>query len=58
LFRDRNFDVGCVAIFTFGVVLFATLALLPPLLQQLLGYPVVTTGWSPHRAVSALSSPP
>src|SRR6267154_1870661 len=45
LFRDRNFNVGCVAIFTFGVVLFATLALLPPLLQDLLGYPVVTTGW-------------
>jgi DHA2 family multidrug resistance protein len=45
LFTDRNFDVGCVAIFTFGVVLFATLALLPPLLQQLMGYPVVTTGW-------------
>jgi len=45
LFGDRNFDVGCVAIFTFGVVLFATLALLPPFLQQLMGYPVVTTGW-------------
>ena len=45
LFRDRNFDVGCVAIFTFGVVLFSTLALLPPMLQDLLGYPVVTTGW-------------
>ena len=45
LFKDRNFDVGCVAIFTFGVVLFATLALLPPFLQQLMGYPVVTTGW-------------
>ena len=45
MFRDRNFDVGCVAIFTFGVVLFSTLALLPPLLQDLMGYPVVTTGW-------------
>jgi MFS transporter, DHA2 family, multidrug resistance protein len=45
LFRDRNFDVGCVAIFTFGVVLFSTLALLPPMLQDLMGYPVVTTGW-------------
>jgi MFS transporter, DHA2 family, multidrug resistance protein len=45
LFSDRNFDVGCLAIFTFGVVLFATLALVPPLLQDLLGYPVVTTGW-------------
>ena len=45
LFGDRNFNVGCVAIFTFGAVLFATLALLPPLLQGVLGYPVVTTGW-------------
>ncbi len=31
-------------IFIVGVVLFATLALLPPLLQDLLNYPVVTTG--------------
>ncbi len=31
-------------IFIVGVVLFATLALLPPLLQNLLGYPVVLTG--------------
>ncbi len=45
MFRDRNFVVGCVAIFVFGVVLFATLALLPPLLQDLMGYPVTTTGW-------------
>jgi len=45
LFRDRNFAVGSVAIFVIGVVLFATLALLPPLLQDLMGYPVITTGW-------------
>ena len=45
MFKDRNFVVGCVAIFVFGVVLFATLALLPPLLQDLMGYPVTTTGW-------------
>src|SRR3984893_14292906 len=45
LFRDRNFNVGCVAMFTIGVVLFSTLALVPPLLQDLLGYPVETTGW-------------
>jgi len=44
LFRDRNFTLGCVAIFTIGVVVFSVLALLPPLLQQLMGYPVVTTG--------------
>jgi len=45
LFRDRNFALGNVFIFIVGVVLFATLALLPPLLQDLLGYPVVTTGF-------------
>jgi DHA2 family multidrug resistance protein len=33
-----------VFIFIVGMVLFATLALLPPLLQDLLNYPVVTTG--------------
>jgi DHA2 family multidrug resistance protein len=44
LFRDRNFLTGNVFIFIVGVVLFATLALLPPLLQNLLNYPVVLTG--------------
>ncbi|HUN75721.1 MAG TPA: DHA2 family efflux MFS transporter permease subunit [Steroidobacteraceae bacterium] len=44
LFRDRNFAIGNVFIFVVGVVLFATLALLPPLLQDLMGYPVTTTG--------------
>ncbi len=44
LFKDRNFLTGNVFIFVVGVVLFATLALLPPLLQDLLDYPVVTTG--------------
>jgi len=44
LFKDRNFIAGCMFMFTVGLVLFATLALLPPLLQDLLNYPVVTTG--------------
>jgi DHA2 family multidrug resistance protein len=44
LFRDRNFLTGNVFIFIVGVVLFATLALLPPLLQDLMNYPVVLTG--------------
>jgi DHA2 family multidrug resistance protein len=44
LFKDRNFLTGNLFIFIVGVVLFATLALLPPLLQDLLNYPVVTTG--------------
>jgi DHA2 family multidrug resistance protein len=44
MFKDRNFLTGNVFIFIVGVVLFATLALLPPLLQDLLNYPVVLTG--------------
>jgi DHA2 family multidrug resistance protein len=44
LLRDRNFMAACVLIFVVGVVLFATLALLPPLMQDLLGYPVVLSG--------------
>jgi len=44
LFKDRNFVTGNVFIFLVGVVLFATLALIPPMLQHLMGYPVITTG--------------
>jgi len=44
LFKDRNFLASNVFIFVLGVVLFATMALLPPYLQSLMNYPVVTTG--------------
>jgi len=44
LFKDRNFVASNVFIFLVGVVLFATLALLPPMLQNQLQYPVVLTG--------------
>ena len=44
LFKDANFLAGNLFIFIVGVVLFATLALLPPLLQGLMNYPVVLTG--------------
>ena len=44
LFKDTNFSMGNFLVFIVGVVLFATLALLPPLLQDLLGYPVLTSG--------------
>ncbi len=44
LFKDRNFLTSNVFIFVVGIVLFATLALLPPLLQDLLSYPVMTSG--------------
>ncbi len=45
IFRDRNFSAGQLVIFVLGVVLLATMALLPPFLQNLLGYPVLTAGW-------------
>jgi len=44
LFKDRNFVAGLVLIFIVGIILLATLALLPPMLQNLMNYPVVTTG--------------
>ncbi|HEV7489863.1 MAG TPA: DHA2 family efflux MFS transporter permease subunit [Rhodanobacteraceae bacterium] len=44
LFKDRNFLASNVFIFVLGVVLFATMALLPPFLQNVMNYPVVTTG--------------
>ena len=45
LFRDRNFSVGLVFIFMVGMILLATMALLPPFLQNLMGYPVVDVGY-------------
>jgi len=44
IFRDRNFSTGLIFIFVVGIVLLATTALLPPMLQSIYGYPVVTTG--------------
>jgi DHA2 family multidrug resistance protein len=44
LFQDRNFVASNIFIFLVGVVLFATLALLPPMLQNQMEYPVVLTG--------------
>ncbi|MGN6767480.1 MAG: DHA2 family efflux MFS transporter permease subunit, partial [Rhizobiaceae bacterium] len=44
MFRDRNFSMGLIFIFIIGIVVLASLALLPPLMQNLLGYPVITTG--------------
>jgi DHA2 family multidrug resistance protein len=44
MFKDRNFSIGLVFIFMVGIILLATLALLTPYLQNLMGYPVLTTG--------------
>ncbi|WEK50546.1 MAG: DHA2 family efflux MFS transporter permease subunit [Candidatus Kaistia colombiensis] len=44
IFKDRNFVTGLIFIFIIGIILLATMALLPPMLQNLYGYPVITTG--------------
>jgi MFS transporter, DHA2 family, multidrug resistance protein len=44
IFKDRNFSVGLIFIFIIGVILLATMALLPPYLQSLGGYPVIDVG--------------
>lgn len=44
MFKDKNFVVGLVFAFMVGIVLLATMALLPPYLQNLMGYPVLDVG--------------
>ena len=44
LFKDRNFSSGNVLMFLISVVILASTALLPTLLQVVLNYPVVTAG--------------
>lgn len=44
LFADHNFRVGVMLIFVVGVILLASVALLTPYLQTLMGYPVLTAG--------------
>ena len=44
LFLDRNFAVGMIFIFVVGVTYLASMALMTPYLQTLMGYPVVTAG--------------
>ncbi len=44
MFRDKNLVTALGMIFMVGVILLAGLALLPPMLQNIMGYPVITTG--------------
>lgn len=44
LFQDRNFTTSLFLTGFMGVVLMSTMALLPPLLQSLFGYPVIDSG--------------
>jgi DHA2 family multidrug resistance protein len=44
LYRDRNFLAGSVLMFIIGAVVYATLALLPPMVQELMKYSVLQAG--------------
>ena len=45
LFRDRNFLIGMSLIFIIGMILLSTITLLPPFLQNLMGYSIIDTGF-------------
>jgi DHA2 family multidrug resistance protein len=45
LFKDRNFVLSTIMFFALGIVLLPTLALTSPMLEELLNYPVDTTGY-------------
>jgi MFS transporter, DHA2 family, multidrug resistance protein len=45
LFKDRNFVSGVVFMMVIGVVLFGTMALVTPFMQNLLGFPIQTAGF-------------
>lgn len=44
LFRDRNFSVGLIIGIQLGLLIYGVAALLAPMLQQLMGYPVTLAG--------------
>ena len=44
MFRDRNFTAGMLFVVIVGLTYYASMALQPPYLQELMNYPVVTAG--------------
>ena len=44
LFKDKNFVGGCVFMIVMGLVLYSTMALASPYLQNVIGYPIITAG--------------
>lgn len=44
VFRDRNFSVSLIFTFISGIMMLSATVLLPPLLQNLMGYPTITAG--------------
>ena len=44
LFKDRNFVAACMFMVVIGIVLFGTMALVTPFLQNVMGYPILSAG--------------
>lgn len=44
MFKDKNFSVSLILIFLVGIILLATMSILPPMLSNLLNYPITTVG--------------
>lgn len=44
IFKDKNFVGGCVFMAVMGLVLYSTMALSSPFLQNVIGYPILTAG--------------
>ena len=57
LLGDRNFVAATIMSLSVGLLVFSVLALLPPMLENLMGYPVITTGLvTAPRGVGSLIS--
>src|SRR5438552_1481995 len=44
LFKDKNFVTGCIFMAVMGLVLYSTMALASPFLQNVIGYPIISAG--------------
>jgi MFS transporter, DHA2 family, multidrug resistance protein len=45
IFRDRNFLIGCFFMLVMGLMLFSSMALSAPFIQNVLNYPIESAGW-------------
>jgi DHA2 family multidrug resistance protein len=45
MFRDWNFSIAVIFMFLIGIILLATMALVTPYIQNLMGYPVLASGY-------------
>jgi len=45
IFRDRNFLIGCFFMVIMGLMLFSSMALSAPFIQNVLNYPIESAGW-------------